>query len=52
MEFNDVETGAILAGLRLLQQMPLEERDGLPQFYEVLGPTDGEIDELCEKINS
>lgn len=51
MKFNNQETACILAGLRLLQQVPMEERDGMEHFFEV-EPLDNEaIDYLAERIN-
>jgi hypothetical protein len=51
MDFNKRETAVILAGLRLLQRVPVDERDGIEHFFEVEPLNDEEIDDLCERIN-
>lgn len=59
---SNEELGAVLAGLRTLQEMMIEQPDGVRfkfAFSEIM--TDGgsiepltveEIDELCQKINT
>lgn len=49
--FNEAQTAALLVGIRLLQQLSVEERNAWEHFRDVECPGDKELDALCETIN-
>lgn len=49
--FNAAQTAALLVGIRMLQDLSVDERNAWDHFCDFECPGDDELDALCETIN-